>query len=112
MAARKLLESEFPGEDIEQILQEQKLSLSQEKTERSKSGRGTGRRGISGGRIKTPSAPIKGVIIPGNDMPNTRASLILPYIPVSDKGKKVIEGPLEVKERSTPKADKSFSEQV
>ena len=25
IAARKLLESEFPGEDIEQILQEQKL---------------------------------------------------------------------------------------
>ena len=41
MAARKLLESQFPGEDIEQILQEQNLYLSQEKTERSKSERGT-----------------------------------------------------------------------
>ena len=44
MAARKLLESEFPGEDIEQILQEQKLYLSQSKTEKSKTGRKAGRR--------------------------------------------------------------------
>ena len=55
---------------------------------------------------------MKGVTIPGNDKPNTRASLILPSITVSDKGKKIIEGPPEVKERSTPKADESFSEQV
>ena len=39
MDARKLLESEFPGEDIEQILQEQKLYLSQSKTEKSKTER-------------------------------------------------------------------------
>ena len=75
MAARKLFESEFPGEDIEQILQEQKLYLSQAKTERSKSGRGIGRRGRSGGRRKTPNAPIKGVTIPGNDRPNTRVQV-------------------------------------
>ena len=31
-------------------------------------------------------------------MPNTRASLKLPLIPEGDKGKKVIEGPPEVKE--------------
>ena len=39
IAARKLFESEFPGEDIEQILQEQKLYLSQSKSEKSKTGR-------------------------------------------------------------------------
>ena len=55
---------------------------------------------------------MKGVTIPGNDMPNTRASLILQSILVSYKGKNIIEGPPKVKERSTPKADKSFSEQV
>ena len=112
MAARKLLESEFPGKDIGQILQEKKLYFSQEKIERSKSGRGTGRRGRTGGRRRTPSASMKGVTIPGNYRPNTRASLILPSILVTDKGKKIIEGPLEVKERLNLKADESFSEQV
>ena len=38
MAARKLLKSEFPGDDIEQILQEEKLYLSQSKIEKSKTG--------------------------------------------------------------------------
>ena len=105
MAARKLLESEFPGEDIEQILQEEKLYLSQSKTEKSKTGR-------KGGRRRTPNVSMKGVIIPGNDRPNTRASLKLPSIPEGDKGKKVIEGPPEVKEMSNPKAAEFFSEQV
>ena len=112
MAVRKLLESEFPGEDIEQILQKQKLYLSKAKTDRSNSERGTRRRGGRRGRRRTASASMKGVTIPQNDRPNTRASLILPSIPVSDKGKKIIEGPSEVKERSTPKANESFSEQV
>ena len=39
VAARKLLELEFPGEDIEQILQEQELYLSQSKSEKLKPGR-------------------------------------------------------------------------
>ena len=39
IATRKLLESEFPGEDIEQILQKQKLYLSQSKSKKSKTGR-------------------------------------------------------------------------
>ena len=74
MAARKLLESEFPGEDIEQILQEEKLYLSQTKTEKSKTGR-------KGGRRRTPNFSMKGVTISGNDRPNTRASLKLPSNP-------------------------------
>ena len=56
MAVRKLLESEFPGEDIEQILQEEKLYLSQTKTEKYKTGR-------KGGRRRTPNVSMKGVII-------------------------------------------------
>ena len=64
------------------------------------------------GGIRTSSASMKGVTILGNDRPNTRASLILPSIPVRDNGKKIIEGPPKVKEMSTPKADESFSEQV
>ena len=105
LAARKLLESEFPGEDIEQILQEEKLYLSQSKTEKSKTGR-------KGGRRRTPNVSMKGVIIPRNDRPNTRASSKLPSIPEGDKGKKVIEGPPEVKEVSNPKMAEFFSEQV
>ena len=44
IVARKLLELEFPGEDIEQILQEQKLYLSQYKSEKLKPGRKRKRR--------------------------------------------------------------------
>ena len=44
VAARKLLELEFPGEDIEQILQEQELYLSQSKSEKLKPGRNGKRR--------------------------------------------------------------------
>ena len=56
MAARKLLESEFPGEDVEQILQEEKLYLLQSKTEKSK----TERKGF---RRRTPNVSMKGVTI-------------------------------------------------
>ena len=55
---------------------------------------------------------MNGVIIPGNNMPNTRASLKFPSILEGDKGKKVIEGPPEVKEVSNPKMAEFFSEQV
>ena len=74
MAARKLLESEFPSEDIEEILQEKKLYLSQTKTEKCNTER-------KGGRRRTPNVSMKGVIIHGNDRPNTRASLKLPSNP-------------------------------
>ena len=82
IAARKLLELEFPGEDIEQILQEQKLYLSQSKYEKLKSGRKGKRRpsNVSG----------EGVIIPGNKRPNTRARSQLPSIPEKEKGKKIL----------------------
>ena len=96
MATRKLLDSEFPSENIEQILQKEKLYLSQSKTEKSKAGR-------KGGRRRTPNVSMKGVIIPRNDRPNTRARSKLPSIPEEDKGKKVLEGPSEVKELSNPK---------
>ena len=105
MAARKLLESEFPGDDIEQILQEEKLYLSPSKTEKSKVGR-------KGRRKRTPNVSMKGVIIPENDRPNTRARSKLPSIPEGDKGKKVLEGPSEVNELSNPKIDEFFPEQV
>ena len=72
VAARKLLESEFPGEDIEQILQEQELYLSQSKPEKSKSERQRKRRASNVSR--------KGVAIPGNKRPNTRAQSKLPSI--------------------------------
>ena len=55
---------------------------------------------------------MKGVIIPGNDRPNTRARSKLPSIPEGDKGKKVLEGPSEVKELSNPKMDEFLPEQV
>ena len=41
---------------------------------------------------------MKGVIITGDDRPTMRAISNLPSILVSDKGKKVLEGPPEVKE--------------
>ena len=88
MVARKLLESEFPGEDIEQIMEEQKLYLSQSKPEKSKTGRKTERRRIQ-------NVSMKGVIIPGNDKPNTRVRSKLPSIPEGDNGKKVLEGLLK-----------------
>ena len=102
LAARKLLESEFPGEDIEQILQEEKLYLSQSKIEKSKTGR-------KGGRRRTPNVSMKRVIILGNNRPNTRASSKLPSILEGDKGKKVIEGTPEVKEVSNTKMAEFFS---
>ena len=105
MAARKLLESEFPGEEIEQILVEQKLYLSQSKPEKSKTGRKAGRR-------RTQNVSMKGVIIPGNDRRNTRARSKLPSIPEGDKEKKVLEGPSEVKELSNPKMDEFLPAQV
>ena len=55
---------------------------------------------------------MKGVTIPGNDRPNTRANSKLPSIPEGDKGKKVIEGAPEVKELSNPKAAEFLSEKV
>ena len=104
MAARQLLESEYPDEDIEEILREQKLYLESGKTEKVRMERGRGRRGRKGrgGRGRT---PMKGVIIAGDDRPATRASSNLPSIPVSDKGKKVLEGPPEVKEQSSSRVD-------
>ena len=78
IAARKILESEFPGEEIEQILQEQKLYLSQSKSEKSKTGRQGKRRASNVSR--------KGIIIPGNERPNTRAISKLPSIP--EKGQR------------------------
>ena len=45
IAARKLLESEFPGEDIEEILKEQRLYLEGDKTEKIRIEIGTTRRG-------------------------------------------------------------------
>ena len=48
---------------------------------------------------------MKGVIITGDDRPATRASSNVPSIYVSDKGKKVLEGPLEVKEQSSSRVD-------
>ena len=50
---------------------------------------------------------MKGVIISGDDRPDTRSSLNLPTILVSDKGKKVLEGSPEVKEKLLSKADES-----
>ena len=47
LATRKLLESEFRGEDIEQLLQEQKLYFSQSKSKKSKTGRKGKRRRTS-----------------------------------------------------------------
>ena len=103
-AARKILESEFPGEDIEQILQEQKLYLSQSKSEKSKTGRKQSR--------KTSKASRKGIIIPDNKRPNTRARSKLPSIPEKDKGKKILEGPSEVKQQPDQCAFGILSEQV
>ena len=68
IAARKLLESEFPGEDIEQILQEQKLYLSQSKSEKSKTGKKRKRR-------RTSNVSRKGVIIPGNERPKYKSKI-------------------------------------
>ena len=104
IAARKLLESEFPGEDIEQILQEQKLYLSQSKSEKSKTGRKGKRRDSNVFR--------KGVIIPGNERPNLRARSKLPSIQEKDKGKKILEGPSEVKQQPDQCAAGILSEQV
>ena len=104
VAARKLLESEFPGEDIEQILQEQELYLSQSKPEKSKTGRQRKRR--------TSNVSRKGVAIPGNKRPNTRAQSKLPSIPEKEKGKKVLEGPSEINQQSDQCAAGILSEQV
>ena len=81
ISAMKLLESEFPGEDIELILQEQKLYLSQSKSEKSKTGR-------KGKRRRTSNVSRKGVIIPGNERPNTIARSKLPSIPEGDNERK------------------------
>ena len=104
IAARKLLESEFSGEDIEKILQEQKLYLSQSKSEKSKTGRQGKRRASNVSR--------KGVIIPGNERSNTRAKSKLPSIPEKDKEKKILEGPSEVKQQPDQCAAGILSEQV
>ena len=88
-AARKLLELEFPGEDIEQILQEQTLYLSQSKYEKLKPRRK--------GKRRPSNVSRKGVIIPGNKRPSTRARSQLPSIPEKEKGKKILEGPSEIK---------------
>ena len=104
VAARKLLESEFPGEDIEQILQEQELYLSQSKPEKSKTGRQRKRR--------TSNVSRKGVAIPGNKRPNTRAQSKLPSIPEKEKGKKILEGPSEINQQSDQCAAGILSEQV
>ena len=104
VAARKLLESEFPGEDIEQILQEQELYLSQSKPKKSKTGRQRKRR--------TPNVSRKEVAIPGNKRPNTRAQSKLPSIPEKEKGKKILEGPSEKKWQSDQCTAGIFSEQV
>ena len=104
IAARKLLELEFPGEDIEQILQEQKLYLSQYKYEKLKPGRK--------GKIKPSNVSRKGVVISGNTRPNTRARSQLPSIPENDKGKKILEGPSEIKQQSDQCAYGILSEQV
>ena len=74
MAARQLLESEYPDEDIEEILREQKLYLEGGTTERIKMERGRGRRGRRGrgGRGRT---SMKGVIIAGDDRPATEGKL-------------------------------------
>ena len=104
LAAIKILESEFPGEDIEQILQEQKLYLSQSKSEKSKTGRK--------GKRRTSNVSRKGVIIPGNERPNTRARSKLPSIPEEDKGKKILEGPSEAKQQTDQCAARILSEQI
>ena len=104
LAAIKILESEFPGEDIEQILQEQKLYLSQSKSEKSKTGRK--------GKRRTSNVSRKGVIIPGNERPNTRARSKLPSIPEKDKGKKILEGPSEAKQQTDQCAFGILSEQI
>ena len=104
VAARKLLESEFPGEDIEQILQEQELYLSQSKPEKSKTGRQRKRR--------TSNVSRKGVTIPGNIKPNTRVQSKLPSISENEKGKKVLEGPSEINQQSDQCAAGILSEQV
>ena len=101
----KLLESEFPGEDIEKILQEHKLYFSHSKSEKSKTGKkGKGRR--------TSNVSRKGVIIPGNERPNTRARSKLPSIPERDKGKEILEGPSEVKQLTDQCAAEILSEQI
>ena len=48
---------------------------------------------------------MKGVIIAGDDRAAQRASSNLPYIPVRNKGKKVLEGPPEVKEQTSSRID-------
>ena len=104
IAARKLLELEFPGEDIEQILQEQKLYLSQSKSEKLKPGRK--------GKRRPSNVSRKGVIIPGNKRPNTRARSQLPSIPEKVKGKKILEGPSEIKQQPDQCATGILSEHV
>ena len=104
IAARKLLESEFPGEDIEQILEEQKLYLSQSKSKKSKTGRK--------GKRRPSNVSRKGVVIPGNERPNTRARSNLPSIPEKKKGKKILEGPSEIKQQPDQCAVGILSEQV
>ena len=103
VATRKLLESEFPGEDIEQILQEQELYLSHSKPEKSKTGRQSRR---------TSNVSRKGVAIPGNKRPNTRAQSKLPSIPEHEKGKKILEGPSEINQQSDQCATGILSEQI
>ena len=98
IATRQLLESEFPGEEI---LKEQRLYLEGDKTEKFIIEIGTTRRG----RGRTSRASMRGVTISRDDRPATRSRLNLPTIPVSDKGKKVLKGPPEVKEKSLSKAD-------
>ena len=49
--------------------------------------------------------PMKGVIITEDVISTARSSLNLPSISVTDKGKRVLEGPPEVEEKSFSKSD-------
>ena len=104
VAARKLLELEFPGEDIEQILQEQELYLSQSKSEKLKPGRK--------GKRRPSNVSRKGVVISGNTRPNTRTRSQLPSISEKDKGKKILEGPSELNQQSDQCTAGLLSEQI
>ena len=52
------------------------------------------------------------MVISGNTRPNTRARSQLPSIPEKDKGKKILEGPSEIKQQSDQCAAGILSEQV
>ena len=56
--------------------------------------------------------PRKGVIISGNERPNTRARSKLPSIPEKDKGKKILECPSKVKHQPDQCVFRILSEQV